>query len=45
MTEPGKRLLFVDDEPDFADFVMRTAEGLGYDVTALSGPNLFKDDY
>ena len=45
MTEPGKRLLVVDDEPDFADFVMRTVEGLGYDVTALSDPNLFKDAY
>ena len=41
----GKRLLVVDDEPDFADFVKRTAEGIGYDVSALSDPNMFKDVY
>ena len=40
-----KRLLVVDDEPDFADFEIRTAEGIGYEVTALSDPNLFKDAY
>jgi len=40
-----KRLLVVDDEPDFADFAKRTAEGIGYEVTALSDPNLFKDAY
>lgn len=45
MPEAGKRLLVVDDEPDFADFVKRTAEGIGYDVSALSDPNLFKDVY
>ncbi len=45
MTEDVKRLLVVDDEPDFADFVKRTAEGLGYEVSALSDPNLFKDAY
>ncbi|NQV60066.1 MAG: response regulator [Alphaproteobacteria bacterium] len=45
MPESGKRLLVVDDEPDFADFVKRTAEGMGYDVSALSDPNLFKEAY
>jgi DNA-binding response OmpR family regulator len=45
MTEDAKRLLVVDDEPDFADFVKRTAEGIGYAVSALSDPNLFKDAY
>ncbi|MDA1099672.1 MAG: response regulator [Proteobacteria bacterium] len=45
MAEVGKRLLVVDDEPDFADFVKRTAEGIGYDVSALSDPNMFKDVY
>ncbi len=45
MTEDVKRLLVVDDEPDFADFVKRTAEGLGYEASALSDPNLFKDAY
>ncbi|MBL6952207.1 MAG: response regulator [Alphaproteobacteria bacterium] len=45
MPETGKRLLVVDDEPDFADFVKRTAEGMGYDVSALSDPNLFKEAY
>ncbi|MBT4043426.1 MAG: response regulator [Rhodospirillaceae bacterium] len=45
MSEAGKRLLVMDDEPDFADFVKRTAEGLGYDVSALSDPNLFKNAY
>ena len=45
MTEDAKRLLVVDDEPDFADFVKRTAEGLDYEVSALSDPNLFKHAY
>ncbi len=45
MPETVKRLLVVDDEPDFADYVKRTAEGIGYEVTALSDPNLFKDAY
>ena len=35
----------MDDEPEFADFVKRTAEGIGYEVAALSDPNLFKDAY
>lgn len=45
MSEAGRRLLVVDDEPDFADFVKRTAEGIGYDVFALSDPNQFKNTY
>ncbi len=45
MPEDAKRLLVIDDEPDFADFVKRTAEGVGYEVSALSDPNLFKDAY
>lgn len=45
MSEAAKRLLVVDDEPDFADFVKRTAEAMGYDVSALSDPNLFKNAY
>ncbi len=45
MSEVSKRLLVVDDEPDFAEFVKRTAEDIGYDVSALSDPNLFKDAY
>jgi CheY-like chemotaxis protein len=45
MSEVSKRLLVVDDEPDFADFVKRTAEEIGYDVSALSDPNMFKDAY
>ncbi len=45
MSDTVKRLLVVDDEPDFADFVKRTAEGIGYIVTAISNPNLFKNAY
>lgn len=45
MSKAGKRLLVVDDEPDFADFVKRGAKNMGYDVSALSDPNLFKDAY
>ena len=36
MSETAKRLLVVDDEPEFAKFVKRTAEGIGYVVTAIS---------
>ena len=32
-------------KPTVADFVKRTAEGVGYEVSALSDPNLFKDAY
>ncbi|MDP6345428.1 MAG: response regulator [Alphaproteobacteria bacterium] len=45
MAIEDKRLLVVDDEPDFANFVKRTAEGIGYRVVALSDPKLFKDEY
>ena len=32
MTEDVKRLLVVDDEPDFFDYVKRKAKRLGYEV-------------
>ena len=40
MTSPAdkKRLLVVDDEPGFRDFIMEAATGLGFDVeTAANG--------
>ena len=45
MSDTVRRLLVVDDEPDFADFVKRTAEGIGYEALALSDPNRFKDAF
>jgi len=41
MTE--KRLLIVDDEPDFAEFVGIVGEQLGYETLKISDPKKFKD--
>ena len=43
MSAKSKRLLVIDDEPDFAEFVKRAAESVGYEVEAISDPNKFKD--
>ncbi|MBT5108004.1 MAG: response regulator [Rhodospirillaceae bacterium] len=43
MTE--KRLLIVDDEPDFAEFVGIVGEQLGYETLKISDPKKFKDSY
>lgn len=40
-----RRLIVLDDEPDFAAFVRMVAEGLGFDVTVLTDPLLFKDSF
>ena len=41
----GKRLLVIDDEPDFADIVRAVGEQLGYAVTVTSGAGDFKHHY
>ena len=43
MTE--RRLLIVDDEPDFGDFVRQVAEGSGYEVTVTTGGKEFMEVY
>ena len=40
-----RRLIVLDDEPDFAAFVRMVADGLGFDVTVLTDPLLFKDSF
>jgi CheY-like chemotaxis protein len=44
MTAP-KRLLIVDDEPDFAAFVAEVGRDLGYHVTTTSSAAAFRDAY
>ena len=41
----AKRLLIVDDEPDFGAFVRRVAVEMGYDVEVTTGAKAFKDAY
>lgn len=41
----GKRLLIVDDEPDFGEFVRKVAEDLGYEVTVTTEGRAFKKIY
>lgn len=36
------RLLVVDDEPDFGEYVREVAEDLGYEVRVTTGSNDFK---
>ncbi len=43
MTE--RRLLIVDDEPDFGDFVRQVAEGSGYEVTVTTCGKEFMEVY
>ena len=43
MTE--RRLLVVDDDPDFGDFVRQVAEGSGYQVTVTTGGQEFMEVY
>ncbi len=43
MTE--RRLLIVDDAPDFGDFVRQVAEGCGYEVTVTTGGKQFMEFY
>jgi len=40
-----RRLLIVDDEPDFGDFVRKVAEGAGYEVTVTTGGKQFMEVY
>jgi DNA-binding response OmpR family regulator len=40
-----KRLLIVDDEPDFADFVAKVAGDLGYDAVMTTTANAFRSEY
>ena len=42
---PGDRLLVMDDEPDFADFVRRVGESSGFEVSVITDPRLFKKTY
>ena len=41
----AKRLLIMDDEPDFCDFVATVGEGLGYQATKVTDPRKFKTVY
>lgn len=41
----GNRLLVIDDEPAFSNFVRRVAEGLGYEVSVTSRAKEFKAAY
>ncbi|MBL4720738.1 MAG: response regulator [Alphaproteobacteria bacterium] len=40
-----KRLLIVDDEPDFAEYVGIVGEQLGYETRKLSDPTKFQETY
>lgn len=40
-----KRLLIVDDEPEFGEFVRRVAIGLGYEVWVTTHGRTFQDAY
>jgi DNA-binding response OmpR family regulator len=39
----NKRLLIVDDEPDFGAFVRRVAERLDFEVKVTTNPRAFKE--
>lgn len=41
----SRRLLVVDDEPDFAEFVSNAATSLGYDVRVCTRSTEFKATY
>ncbi len=41
----SKRLLVIDDEPGFCNFVREVAEGAGYDVTIATGADEFRYAY
>ena len=40
-----RRLLVLDDEPDFCDFVAQVAEGAGYETQKVTDPLKFKQAY
>lgn len=40
-----QRLLVMDDEPDFSDYVRQVGEGLDYDVTVINQSTKFKAAY
>ena len=40
-----QRLLVVDDEPDFGEYVRQVADGLGFDVTVIDKSTKFKSTY
>jgi len=40
-----KRLLVIDDEPDFCDFVAQVAEGVDYETRKVTDPHRFKQVY
>jgi CheY-like chemotaxis protein len=40
-----KRLLVVDDEPEFGEFVRRVASGLGYEVRVTTHGRAFQEAY
>ena len=45
MTDRKRRLLVVDDEPDFSSLVRRVGEDLGYEVTVLNRSAQFAQAY
>ncbi len=40
-----KRLLIVDDEPDFGEFVREVADELGYEVVVTTSSQVFQERY
>ncbi len=40
-----KRLLVIDDEPEFAEYVRKVAAGLGFEVEVTTGAAAFKKAY
>lgn len=44
-TQGEKRLLIVDDEPDFADFVGRVGRQMGYEARVTSSARDFQEAY
>lgn len=41
----SKRLLIVDDEPDFGEFIREVAQGLGYEVEVTTSSQAFQKRY
>ena len=41
----SKRLIVMDDEPDFCDFVAEVAEGIGFETAKVTDSRRFKETY
>lgn len=42
MPESLNRLLVIDDQPDLCEFIAEAAQGMGFDVRAVTEPDLFR---